>query len=73
MSDERRRDLFSFHRPDYALGTDSVVLRENAVADALQVDENDRDPGDIAAGIRNGIIVSLPFWLILCVAGRLFL
>jgi len=43
---------------------------QNVVAEILRDDEESRNCGDAMVGLRNGIFMSLPLWLILFVTVR---
>ena len=65
MSDAQHKQTDSRDRFDLALVTDSVVLHQKHVEEVLRVDEAGAYDGDVIDGMRIGILISLPIWLLL--------
>jgi hypothetical protein len=70
MADPQRRPFLSDQPLDYEIATESAVLRESVIRQALRRDEQETHHGDVIDGIRNAVIVSGLFWLVLFAVAR---
>ena len=72
--DTKRTDALSYLQSDRYLATDSTVLHQEVVAGAVRDDdEQSQYSSEVLYGFRNGIFLSLPFWLILFITLRYLL
>jgi hypothetical protein len=71
MRDRQRDSFMSFQPLDYAVHTDSMILRQSVVREALRADDEVTRPRDIIEGIRNGIALSALAWLLIYALAQL--
>ena len=65
MANSRFRSTSHLGIPNDLLVTDSVVLDEEAVAEALAADETDAPRGDVIVGLKYGLIMGAHIWAVI--------
>ena len=69
MGNHRSKAGSSFSDINLSLVTDSVILSQTYVNEAINGSDEGADGGDIIDGLRNGLLFSAAIWIALIFAG----